>query len=224
MSTNKLILAFIFLSIILPLRTTEGPDTPRIILARSGLQDPSRFNPMNLLSVHSMLTDIMINEDDQNAIAGLVVIQDYKGITLSQMTQMTPALAKKASTIFQEAIPARIKQAHYMNVPTFFDTLFQIIKPFMKEKLLKRMVIHTSDDPESIYKYIPKEVLPEEYGGKGDKIQELTDYWKEKIESYKDWFVDDLKYKSIESKRRGKPKTHGDVFGLEGAFRKLDVD
>ncbi|KAI4466014.1 alpha-tocopherol transfer protein-related [Holotrichia oblita] len=201
---------------------------------------------MNLLSVHSMLTDIMINEDDQNAIAGLVVIQDYKGITLSQMTQMTPALAKKASTIFQEAIPARIKQAHYMNVPTFFDTLFQIIKPFMKEKLLKRMVIHTSDDPESIYKYIPKEVLPEEYGGKGDKIQELTgmllfkylttrvttfmqflilvDYWKEKIESYKDWFVDDLKYKSIESKRRGKPKTHGDVFGLEGAFRKLDVD
>lgn len=36
------------------------------------------------------------------------------------------------------------------------------------------MVIHTSDDPESIYKYIPKDVLPEEYGGEGEKLQELT--------------------------------------------------
>ncbi|GJQ86153.1 hypothetical protein Trydic_g13434 [Trypoxylus dichotomus] len=209
---------------ILPLRKTAEPDSPRIILSKIGMRDPSRFNIHTLMSVNSMLTDILINEDDQNIVAGFVSVQDLRGATMAQMAQMSPSIAKKATMIFQEAIPVRPKQIHYFNMPSFFDSLFQLVKSFIKEKVQKRMVFHTSDDLESIYKYVPREILPVEYGGTEGTLQELTDYWKEKVESYREWFLDDMKYKSVESKRPGKPKTGDEIFGLEGSFRKLNVD
>lgn len=71
---------------------------------------------------------------------------------------------------------------------------------------------------------IPKTALPKEYGGEGESVKEIADYWKQKVESYRSWFKEDENYYSIESKRPGKPKTSDAVFGVEGSFRKLDVD
>lgn len=44
------------------------------------------------------------------------------------------------------------------------------------------------------------------------------------MEDHAEWFKEDSKYVSNESKRIGKPKTANDVFGIEGSFRKLNVD
>lgn len=44
------------------------------------------------------------------------------------------------------------------------------------------------------------------------------------MESYREWFQDESKYCSDESKRPGKPRTAGDFFNMEGSFRKLEVD
>lgn len=51
-----------------------------------------------------------------------------------------------------------------------------------------------------------------------------TDYWKPKIESHRDWFIENGAHKTNESKRPGKPKTVESMFGIEGSFRKLNVD
>lgn len=49
-------------------------------------------------------------------------------------------------------------------------------------------------------------------------------YWKKKVESYRDWFLEDEKYKTDESKRPGTPRSVNNVFGMEGSFRQLSVD
>jgi hypothetical protein len=52
----------------------------------------------------------------------------------------------------------------------------------------------------------------------------ITEQWMKKIESYRDWFKEQETVKADEAKRPGKPKTHDDLFGMEGSFKQLSID
>jgi hypothetical protein len=52
----------------------------------------------------------------------------------------------------------------------------------------------------------------------------FAEQWVKKMENYRDWFKEQESVKADESKRPGKPKTHDDLFGLEGSFRQLVID
>ena len=68
------------------------------------------------------------------------------------------------------------------------------------------------------------EVLPLEYGGTNSSLEELTEFWSEELERKRDWLVEQSGYKTDEARRPGKPKSHSDIFGIEGSFRKLEID
>lgn len=51
------------------------------------------------------------------------------------------------------------------------------------------------------------------------------EYWKNKVEANRDLLLREEKTnKADESKRAGRPKTSRELFGIEGSFRKLNVD
>ncbi|XP_022912225.1 retinol-binding protein pinta-like [Onthophagus taurus] len=206
----------------LPLTKVGSPDAPRIILFRH--VDPAVHKMKDIFKVNIMISDILMNEDDQIIIGGMVALQDMAGVGSSSMVHMDLSLTKKAMMFFDGAYPQRPKAMHFINLPSFFDTMYNMMKPFFKEKMMKRFVIHKVTNMDEIYKHIPKSILPTEYGGDAGPIQDLIDHWKAKVESYAEWFKEDAKYKSDESKRIGKPKTESDLFGIEGSFRKLNVD
>ncbi|KAK8734208.1 hypothetical protein OTU49_006058, partial [Cherax quadricarinatus] len=219
---DKKIRAILELGVMLPL---PGHDHlgRKVILGRWGVYDPQQVSVDDMNRASLMISDILAEEDEQTTITGSVFVGDSEGMTMAHIASFTPSLMKKSMVLWQEGYPMRPKGLHYINTPAAFDTVFNIFKSFMKEKMRKRVHIHGTD-MESLYRHVPKSVLPVEYGGTNGTIEEITKYWIERLDARRDWLLEDEKYVVDESKRPGKAKTSAELFGLEGSFRKLNVD
>jgi hypothetical protein len=75
-------------------------------------------------------------------------------------------------TIFQEAVPARVVQNHYINCSPIFVRFLNIIRPFVRRENLETMYLHT-DKYDTLYKFVPRELLPVEYGGTNGSVDEM---------------------------------------------------
>lgn len=86
------------------------------------------------------------------------------------------------------------------------------------------MFVHGSKH-EELFKIIPKDILPAEYGGNNICLQELIDHWEQKILSYAKFFEEDDQY-GVDEELRVKPdiQTSDTSLGVVGSFRKLVVD
>jgi len=162
--------------------------------------------------------------DKQAVIRGIVLIQDFEGMTLSHTLSMSPAMIKKAMTVWQDAYPSRPKALHFINMPSVMESFFKMAQGFQKEKMRERNHVHPVGDYSKMQEDLGLEVLPTEYGGTNVSMSELRDYWIDQMDKNRDWLMEQSKYKTDEKKRPGKPKSHADVFGIEGSFRKLEID
>ncbi|CAG9559144.1 unnamed protein product [Danaus chrysippus] len=102
-----------------------------------------------------------------------------------------------------------------------------LIKKFLicvQASVIKNNTIFVHADVNDLYKHVPQEIMPTDYGGKVGSMNDIHHAWIKKTEECKDWFLEQDKYKSDESRRPGKPKNHDELFGLAGSFRQLDID
>lgn len=85
-----------------------------------------------------------------------------------------------------------------------------------------QLKIHPNN--ESLHKEIPQKLLPVEYGGENGTIDDLVKYWENKIGEYREYLLEEVNFGTDESKRLAPSKYADALFGVEGSFRKLDVD
>uniref|UniRef100_A0A1E1WLD7 CRAL-TRIO domain-containing protein n=1 Tax=Pectinophora gossypiella TaxID=13191 RepID=A0A1E1WLD7_PECGO len=102
--------------------------------------------------------------EPESQICGAVVVFDMDGLSMQQVWQFTPPFAKRIVDWLQESIPLRIKGLYVVNQPYIFNMVFQLFKPFLKEKLRSR-IIFIGNDRDLLHKYISPKCLPENYGG-----------------------------------------------------------
>ncbi|XP_045490789.1 alpha-tocopherol transfer protein-like [Colias croceus] len=200
-----------------------APNGQRIFISKPSLLNVEKHKMMDVFAVTNVMQRIMLMDDDNSVIAGSRSVMDMEGLNMSFFLQMTPSLMRKLTVYTQEATPLRFKGGHYINVGNGFETIYNVMKTFLNEKTKSRLYVHNTNY-EELYKYVPKEVLPVEYGGNGGTIPEIIEYWKNKIQEYSAWLEEDMQYRTDESKRPGKPRSAEEMFGVEGSFRQLEFD
>ncbi|XP_075166391.1 alpha-tocopherol transfer protein-like [Haematobia irritans] len=211
------------LGVLVVLPTPVNETGPRIMLVRNGCYDPEKYNFADMMRVFQALNEILLWEDDYAIVNGFVHIADLKDWSKKHFFQITPGLMKKMTVYSEEAMPLRPKASHMINAPSIFESLFNMVKPMMSEKQLNRMIIYGAN-LDKFYEKVPLKYLPKEYGGENSSIQEIIDAWEKKFFEYRDYFKDDAKYGTDEHLRPGKPIDFENLFGMEGSFRKLNVD
>ena len=195
----------------------------RVVVMRIGLHDPETMKKDDIFKTTTMMIESALAGDNQAVIRGIVLVQDLEGMALSKTVGMTPALMKRASTV-QEAMPTRPKAIHILNFPSFMESIYKMSTSFLKQKMRERHHVHGVGDFTGIQEELGLEVLPQEYGGTNSSLAELTEFWAGEMERRRDWLIEQPRYKTDEARRPGKPKSHSDIFGIEGSFRKLEID
>lgn len=171
---------------------------------------------------------------------GHVIIIDLQNVTLGHVARLGIMSIKHYLYYVQEALPFRLKGLHFINIVPFVDKIVFLMKPFMKKELWE--VFHLHSTMETVHKMIDADVLPSDYpGGKALSYAEahgkllcwaiwvftvlLSDSLYKELTAWREYFLQEEKTKRVNEKARpGKPKNVGELFGMEGNFRKLELD
>lgn len=146
----------------------------RLIDTRSEL-----FNFNDVIKTFFMVADVRLvtpDPDPENLAAGEVPIFDMKGISVWHLLKVTLSTLRLYFKYAQEAHPVRVQQIHVYNCTSVINKIMSLIKPLLKPEVAARFQFHTPGS-ETLYNFIPREMLPEEYGGGAGPIKVLKDSW-----------------------------------------------
>ncbi|PAA58148.1 hypothetical protein BOX15_Mlig023111g1 [Macrostomum lignano] len=210
-------------------------DGEGIIYSSMDNYDPDRINFNDLARFAYMNADTMM-KPEKIQINGCRFIMNLKNANKKQTQAWeNPRTAFKMMRNWQDAFPMRTKALVYWHEPAFFELMFRIIMPFMKEKLRKRLH-RCGTDFNKLKKAIgpgAERLLPPEMGGQNRPMEELL---AERYKMFKsaEAQAERAKLATItvdESKRlpttKDYLKTYDDSadpsMGIAGTFTKLDV-
>lgn len=174
--------------IFLPLRNCVTEDGPRPCLVRMSEQYKSKRPLSDLIKISFMFAELMLLEDDNFNIAGQIVLVDLSDTGLTLLTQFSPSVARKTFLYAERALTVRMKSIYVLNMSRGLKATLNVIKMLLGQKIRNRLQIY-DENYGKLYNYVPESILPAEYGGDMGDVQELTDYWKTKMESYRSWFL-----------------------------------
>ncbi|XP_058452423.1 clavesin-1 isoform X2 [Malaya genurostris] len=143
-----------------PYRDQEGR---RVLFFKFGNWRPSKV-PMNDLLKATLLMLEVGSLEPVSQVVGGVGIMDLEGLSLNHAWYMSPTVAQKVIALLVTCMPVRTTAIHIVNQGWVFDTVFQMFKPLLNDRMRERLYFHGTDRA-SLHKYIDPEYLPERYGG-----------------------------------------------------------
>ncbi|XP_049872144.1 alpha-tocopherol transfer protein-like [Pectinophora gossypiella] len=206
----------------LPGKTKENY---KVFIYRLNNPELDLFNFVDAVKAFFMLADTRLTEDDDIP-AGEIPIFDSANVTLKFIGKINLSVLRKYMLYTQEAIPIRLKQVHIINAPSYISKIHAICKPFLKAEVAKLIKFHEPNST-TLYKDIPQELLPTEYGGQAGSLEQIKRHWIKRIEAKRDWFLTNDKRWEVDEGLR--PTNCRDdrtdkVRDLPGSFRTLALD
>ncbi|XP_052860681.1 retinaldehyde-binding protein 1-like [Anopheles cruzii] len=186
-----------------------------------------RFNSDMMIRLNMLVAEALLDEEP-NQIAGFTHIFDNGGMTMAHVTCWTlENLAGYLRSVIN-AVPVRLKENHFVSVPTFAAQISKYCLSFASDKLRSRIHCHTT--VEQLRAAIPGELLPREYGGKGQTLGELNARFRDYLMSKRKTLLalDDME---IDMRDPREVATHEEAAsgelvadGAIGSFRQLSID
>ncbi|KAJ8676442.1 hypothetical protein QAD02_012229 [Eretmocerus hayati] len=208
------------LAAILPLekRTKEGYT---VLVGKLVDTDASNWVYNDHMKYLSMCIDLWMYENGSTN--GHILLFDTAGVAIGHAARINPMGLKKFLCYLQDGLPVRLKAMHFTSMNPVMETILNMMRPFMKKELLDVLQLHSSVD--TLDKFVPLDILPEEFGGKAGSIKDLHKEQIKKLQDHRDWFLEEESRARVdESKRLDKTKNASSLFGVEGSFKKLDID
>ncbi|XP_022824632.1 alpha-tocopherol transfer protein-like [Spodoptera litura] len=206
----------------LPQRTKENY---QVFIYRLNNPNLDLFNFVDAVKTFFMLADTRITEN-HDIPKGEIPIFDAANVSLRFIGKVNLSALRKYMMYTQEAMPIRLKQVHVINAPSYINKIYGLCKPFLKTEVAKLIQFH-EPNTDTLYKDVPQELLPTEFGGKAGSIESIKRVWIKKIEAKRDWFLANDKLWAIDESRRpsGNHDDRADkVKELPGSFRSLALD
>nr|AEE63058.1 unknown [Dendroctonus ponderosae] len=184
--------ALVKLGAFVPLKHTQ--DNKMVIIIRTAAHDPKIHTWNDVFKVGKMILDVACQEIVNAQIFGVIAIFDMTGMGFTHYKSMTPTLIKNVVFAWRN-YHVRPKQLEYINSPTYINIALRIFKSFMTEKMRGRVKVHFGGVEEA-QTIVAKDILPVEYGGSGESLNNLSQFWVEQLLKYRDWFAEDEFYKA----------------------------
>lgn len=153
---------------------------------------------------------------------GEIIIIDWKNFTYKHFLKINPVVFQKIIKIYVEVKSARCIGVHNINIPPFFEAIFSLLKPFLPEKIYKRITVHNTN--EDLHEKVPKKYLPLDYGGDGESLEDLNQKWMKEIEVH---WEDLKKFNDLlcsEVCEDDGEHFHKELFGVNGTFKRINID
>ncbi|KAB0799066.1 hypothetical protein PPYR_06946 [Photinus pyralis] len=186
--------------------------------------DPDLMSFESRIKLSCMFMDVLLEEYEEISICGLCLLIDSRGVTYKHVKQTTLHLLRKIYLCVTKAYPIRVKAIHVINMSSIALILKSLWIPLLSKKHQSKIFFYEGNGGDELYQHFPSNLLPPEYGGGGIPLSELIAQQKVKLESYSEWFINDQKYCSSEKDRPKDSPIINELFGLEGSFRRIEVD
>ncbi|XP_041971806.1 alpha-tocopherol transfer protein-like isoform X1 [Aricia agestis] len=155
---------------------------------------------------------------------GFILVCDYMDADIYELFKVINIVElKQTMTIITEGYCMRIKGVHILSKNRGIDMIVKIFKQILSEKLGDRIMVHKTLD--TLYDFIPKHVLPIEYGGTEKSLETLYENNLNEITSaaFEEYLEETSKAVTIEKLRPDKD-SNTEFNGLSGTFRSLTID
>ncbi|XP_050353564.1 uncharacterized protein LOC126775570 [Nymphalis io] len=157
-------------------------------------------------------------------VAGFMVIIDYSETNLIDiLSKINIVEMKEAFSIFIEGYGMRIKTIHIISASKVVNSIVAILKQLLNAKVADRIRIHKNI--EEIHEYIPKELLPKDYGGEERCLKDLQMEVLDALSSEEHLkYMREINAAGTDENFRQKYNFNEQYAGMPGTFRVLSVD
>lgn len=145
--------------------------------------------------------------------SGEVIIFDMKNMTFKHLLKISIPTLRLYFKYLQEAHPVRIIQLHVINCTPLIHRAMAVIKPFIYAKLYNAMKFHDAGSMDSLYEFVPREILPANYGGDAETMEELKQHWVEVLDQHTDFLLNDKYFALNEDETKAESGDDKQKFG-----------